>query len=176
MIGDEEWLTVGKIVAPQGLRGEIRIQPFSDFPERFTQPGKRWLRKKEEKPNEVELIGGRSLPGKTIFVVRFEGINMRSQAESLVGKNLLVPTSQRPKLEKNEFHFLDLLGLEARLKPNEPPIGQVTDLTNAGNDLLEIKLMEGKKILIPFVEPIVPLVNIEEGWLLINPPPGLLEL
>ena len=63
MISNESWLTVGKLVAAQGLKGEIRIQPWSDFPERFTQPGKRWLQKEQgNEPLEIELLAGRKLP------------------------------------------------------------------------------------------------------------------
>jgi len=177
MISNDDWLTIGKLISPQGLRGEIRVKPMSDFPERFTQPGKRWLQKKEQiEPLEIELLSGRQLPGKEIFVVRFAGINNRNEAEKLIGEKLLVPASHRPKLSANEFHLLDLIGLEARLNTEGPLIGKVTDLTSAGNDLLEIQLLEGRKVLVPFVHAIVPEVNLQEGWVLIKPPPGLLEL
>jgi len=177
MIGNEDWLTVGKLVTPQGLLGELRVKPSSDFPERFTQPGKRWLQKEtKEEPLETELISGRPLPGKEIFIVRFAGITNRTEAESLVGANLLVPFNDRPKLTADEFHFLDLVGLEARLKPEGPLIGMVTNLISGGNDLLEIRLLEGRKVLVPFVKAIVPSVELKKGWILLTPPPGLLEL
>ena len=68
------------------------------------------------------------------------------------------------------------LDLEARLDPQGPAIGRVTDLISGGNDLLEIELKDGRRVLVPFVEAIVPRVVAEEGWLLLTPPPGLLEL
>ena len=74
------------------------------------------------------------------------------------------------------IHFFDLVGLEVRLNSKGPAIGLVTDLTKAGNDLLEIELLNGKKVLIPFVHEIVPEVTLNEGWLRLTPPPGLLEL
>ena len=75
-----------------------------------------------------------------------------------------------------EFHLLDLLGLEARLSADGAVIGTVSDLISGGNELLEITTSEGRKLLVPFVEAIVPEVQLEEGWLLLTPPPGLLEL
>ena len=75
-----------------------------------------------------------------------------------------------------EIHFLDLLGLEAKLGSEGVLIGTVTDLTKAGNDLLEIELTGGRKVLVPFVKAIVPEINLKEGWIRISPPPGLLEL
>ena len=173
----ENWLRVGNIVSAQGLQGELRVNPASDFPERFTSPGPRWLRsRKGGEPTEIQLKKGRQLPGKSLFVVRLEGIDSRSAAETLVGHELLVSADDRPKLDEGEFHLLDLLGLEARLTADGPAIGTVSDLISGGNDLLEITTSEGHKLLIPFVEAIVPEVHLEEGWLLLTPPPGLLEL
>ena len=82
----------------------------------------------------------------------------------------------RPELAEGEFHLLDLVGLEARLAADSPAIGTVSDLMSGGNDLLEITTANGRKVLIPFVEAIVPEVKLKEGWLLLTPPPGLLEL
>ena len=54
MFEKDKWMSIGEIVAPQGLKGDIRIKPSSDFPERFTQPGKRWLQKANELPTEID--------------------------------------------------------------------------------------------------------------------------
>ena len=177
MTDSADWLMVGTVVGAQGLQGELRVNPASDFPERFTVPGSRWLRAGQDAPPvEVQLKRGRQLPGRSLFVVQFEGVNNRSAAEALVGRELLVPTADRPALGEGEFHLLDLVGLEARLQPNAPAIGTVTDLISGGNDLLELRTTEGRTMLIPFVEAIVPEVHLQDGWLLLTPPPGLLDL
>ena len=173
---DEGWLAVGTVVAAQGLNGELRVNPASDFPERFTKPGPRWLRHKDATPQEMMLTSGRQLPGRSLFIVRFKGIDSRSAAEALVGQKLLVSSTDRPELEEGEFHLLDLVGLEARLQNPSEVVGTVSDLISGGNDLLEITRLDGRKLLIPFVDAIVPEVCLEEGWLLLTPPPGLLEL
>lgn len=170
------WLIVGKVVGAQGLRGEIKVNPSSDFPERFIKPGDRWLQKEEELPRKIKLIAGRQVPGKSIFVISLHGIINRNDAEELIGQSILVPSTSRPSLGKGEFHLNDLVGLKVRLILNDSEIGEVVNLKNAGNDLLEIKLLQGKVVLVPFVKAIVPEINIEAGWLYISPPPGLLEL
>jgi 16S rRNA processing protein RimM len=177
----DDWLPVGQVVGVQGLRGELRVNPASDFPERFTVPGTRWLRGRNGPVKAIELMAGRQLPGKSLFVVRFEGINDRTAAEALVGQTLLVRADDRPDLADGEFHLLDLVGLEVRVNADgetgSEVIGTVTDLISGGNDLLEVELRDGgRRVLIPFVETIVPEVHLEEGWLLLTPPPGLLEL
>ena len=189
-------LVVGTLVAAQGLAGELRILPRSDFPERFTQPGPRWLLARQGMPRAVELLGGRQLPGKSLFAVRLAGVSNRDAAEALIDQEFLVDASHRPKLGPGEFHLLDLVGLQVRLldaaPPSNPggPIGRVVDLIHGGNDLLAVELdpaasqpaatggqpAPGRRVLIPFVDAIVPVVNLQEGWIGLTPPPGLLEL
>jgi 16S rRNA processing protein RimM len=170
-------LEVGRLVAAQGLVGELRVVPLSDFPERFTRPGPRWLRSPRGAIQAVELLAGRQLPGRELFVVRLAGIGDRTTAEALVGHLLLANAADRPPLEEGEFHLLDLEGLEVRLLADGCAIGTVRDLIHGGNDLLEVELTQGqRRVLIPFVEAIVPEVHLEEGWIGLTPPPGLLEL
>tara|TARA_B100000945_G_scaffold96209_1_gene75182 strand:+ start:743 stop:1273 length:531 start_codon:yes stop_codon:yes gene_type:complete len=176
MIEKDKWMSIGEIVAPQGLRGDIRIKPSSDFPERFTKPGKRWIQKNNELPTEIKLKKGTLVPGKSIYVISIDGISNRSSAEEIIGWKLVIPVDSRPILSKDEYHYFDLIGLEVRKGPKKTLIGYVTDLIKGGNDLLEIELDEGKKVLVPFVKEIVPEIEIKKKWLLINPPPGLLEL
>lgn len=172
-----ELMEVGRLVAAQGLQGELRLLPLSDFPERFTRPGSRWLRSRQGEVRAVRLLSGRQLPGKELFVVRLQGCDSRDAAEALVGHHLLVDAADRPPLEPGEFHVLDLVGLEVRLLPEGTAIGTVTDLIHGGNDLLEIERRDtGRRLLIPFVEAIVPEVHPQDGWIGLTPPPGLLEL
>ena len=180
MADEQELLVVGRLVAAQGLRGELRVNPLSDFPERFTRPGPRWLQGRQGGPQAVTLLSGRQLPGKELFVIRLEGVADRSAAEALVGRELLVQSNDRPRLKRGEFHLLDLVGLEVRLLQSDgsagTTLGRVRDLLHAGNDLLEVERPAGDPLLIPFVQAIVPRVELAEGWIGITPPPGLLEL
>ena len=84
-----------------------------------------------------------------------------------------------PKLKKGEFHLLELINLEVKTLENDElkKIGKVINLENEKNNLLVIELFKNqKKVLIPFVKEIVPLVDIKNNFLIINPPNGLLEL
>jgi len=180
------WLEVGKIVAPHGLKGEVRVYPNSDFPERFMQPGRRWIRHAgQDPPQPVDLEQGRFLPGKGMYVIRLAQVTTRQQAEALRHCELLVPESDRLPLDPGEFHVADLVGLEVRLLPAKTPIGRVVDVFSAGNDLLAVDLDQSNQsataakpvspVLIPFVAAIVPVVNLEQGWVEIDPPAGLLD-
>ena len=139
----------------------------------------RWLQKENEMPSEIELISGYKQPGKETFIVKFLGINTRNQAEPLKKSKILVKADKLPKLKKEEFHLLELINLEVKTLENDKlkKIGKVINLENEKNNLLVIELFKNqKKVLIPFVKEIVPLVDIKNNFLMINPPNGLLEL
>ena len=137
----DDWITVGRIVAAQGMAGEVRVYPESDFPDRFLVAGDRWLRYPgKTEPELVKLKKGRYIPKKNLYVVKFEGVNYRDQSEALRDAELLVPASDRPELDDGEFHVMDLVGLEVFLQETGESIGRVVDLISVGNDLLEIEL------------------------------------
>ena len=179
MINNNEWLTVGLITSCHGINGQVKIKSLSDFEERFLKPGIRWLQKENEHPTKIELLSGFKQPGKETFIVKLKGINTRDHAEQLKKFKILVKTDKLPKLEREEFHLLELLNLEVKTLENDKlkTIGKVVNLENEKNNLLVIELLENqKKIFIPFVKEIVPTIDIKNNYLLINPPKGLLEL
>ena len=179
MINKNEWLIVGLITSCHGINGQVKVKSLSDFEERFLKPGTRWLQKENGQPSGIELISGYKQPGKEIFIVKFKGVNSRSQAEQLKKSKILVKTDKLPRLKKEEFHLLELINLEVKTLENDELkiIGKVINLENEKNNLLVIELFDNhKKVLIPFVKEIVPSVDIKNNFLVINPPNGLLEL
>ena len=179
MINKNEWLIVGLITSCHGINGQVKVKSLSDFEERFLKPGIRWLQKENESPSKIELISGFKQPGKVTFIVKFQGINTRNQAEQLKKFKILVKTNELPKLKEQEFHLLELIDLQVKTLENDElkKIGKVINLENEKNNLLVIELFKNqKKVLIPFVKEIVPLIDIKNNFLIINPPKGLLEL
>jgi len=179
MINKDDWLIVGLITSCHGINGQVKVKSLSDFEERFLKPGMRWLQKENEPPSKIELKSGFKQPGKEIFIVKFKGINTRNRAEQLKKLKILVKAETLPKLKKEEFHLLELVNLEVKtFEDNElKKIGKVINLENEKNNLLVVELFKNqKKVLIPFVKEIVPLIDIKNNFLIINPPNGLLEL
>ena len=179
MIDKNGWLVVGLITSCHGINGQVKVKSLSDFEERFLRPGVRWLQKENESPLKKELISGFKQPGKETFIVNFRGIQTRNNAEQLKNYKILVKTNKLPQLKKDEFHLLELINLQVKTLENDELkiIGKVINLENEKNNLLVIELFKNqKKVLIPFVKEIVPLVDIKNNFLIINPPSGLLEL
>ena len=179
MINKNEWLIVGLITSCHGINGQLKVKSLSDFDERFLKPGIRWLQKENEPPSKIKLTSGYKQPGKETFIIKFEGITTRNNAEQLKNYKILVETNKLPKLKKEEFHLLELINLQVKILENDELkiIGKVLDLDNEKNNLLIIELFKNqKKVLIPFVKEIVPVVDIKNNFLIIDPPKGLLEL
>lgn len=172
----DDWIVIGKVVAAQGIKGEVRVLSYSHFPERFEIPGKRWLSASErDTPQPVEMLSGRCLPGKTnVFVLRLAGIDDRTAADALRNSLMMVPQSDRPHLESDEYYVNDLIGCSVFDRPTGKYLGEVTDVIPAGNDLLEVK-KEGKTALIPFVAAIAPFVDLIKKRIEVVPPSGLVD-
>ena len=179
MINQNEWLVVGLITSCHGINGQVKVKSLSDFEERFLKPGTRWLQKENKPPSKIKLISGFKQPGKETFIIKLQGINTRNHSEQLKGFKILVKTNKLPELKKEEFHLLELINLQVKTSVNDELriIGKVINLQNEKNNLLIIELFKNqKKVLIPFVKEIVPLVDIKNNFLVINPPKGLLDL
>ena len=179
MINHNEWLIVGLITSPQGINGKIKVKSLSDFEERFTTPGKRWIQKEHEIPRELELTSGFKKPGKASFIITFREVNNRNQAEKLKGYKVLVKIDSIPQLNDDEFHLTQLINLEVKILENNQLniIGKIINLENEKNNLLVIQLSKNNnEVLVPFVKEIVPVVDIKNKFIIITPPPGLLEL
>lgn len=217
----QDWLRIGRIVGAHGLNGHVKVYAESDFPERFTKPGDRWLQKPNGEPTLVRITSGRFLEGTKHYLVKLAGIDHRDQAEDLRQAQMMVLASDRLSLAPDEFHVGDLIGLSVMLHRDQSVLGTVTDVFTMGHDMLEVtiaasaaenagaeaaeavkpvadalhpstrakaaqklklqarkknKLKKPRTLLIPFVEEIVPVVDIAAGRIEITPPPGLLDL
>ncbi|XP_041027992.1 uncharacterized protein LOC121267962 isoform X1 [Juglans microcarpa x Juglans regia] len=194
------FIDIGYISSVHGLQGEIRVKTSTDFPElRFSEPGRRWLKQQvlgRETIQEVELVEGRGHPGQKSWILRFSGIDTVDQAKQLVGSTLLVREDDRPELDEGEYYTRDLVGVRVILKETGEFVGTVANVYNNGaSDLLHVKLDSSLNILdktgkprptetvvsdhlvwVPFVEAIVPHVDMNRREIQITPPKGLLEL
>jgi 16S rRNA processing protein RimM len=175
------WMEIGSIVGAQGIKGEVKVHPNSDFPERFEQAGERWLWGSQDlEPRSIQLKKGYEIPGRNLYVVQLDGIFNRNQAENLRGQMLLLPTTDRPKLRSGEYHSQDLIGLPVFHQVTGVEVGIVTDIFTAGHEILVVSAAQadGKmaEAMIPFVKEIVPIVDLASRRIEILPPAGLLEI
>ena len=81
MINKNEWLIIGLITSCHGINGQVKVKSLSDFEERFLKPGMRWLQKENEPPSTIKRVSGFKQPCKQTFILKFQGINTRNNAE-----------------------------------------------------------------------------------------------
>lgn len=163
--GDNK-LLMGRIGAAHGIKGEVRIQSFTEDPLALASYGPL----STNKPGlTIRILAARTTTN--VLVARLEGVNDRNAAEKLNGVELYVDRALLPDPEDDDFYHADLIGLKARLADGSE-IGEVMAVPNFGaGDLLEIRdPRSGDTYLYPFSKAVVPEVRIADGYLLIDPP------
>jgi 16S rRNA processing protein RimM len=165
-------VTVGRIGRAHGIRGYVVVGVRTDEPELRFANGSR-LDTDPSGVGPLTVEGSRWHSGE--LLVRFEGFADRDAAEELRGTWLLVDSAAiAPSDDPDEFHDTHLVGLSVRTLDGTP-VGTVEDVLHSGQDVLVIKSADGREIMIPFVKPLVPDVNVKSGFLVIDPPDGLLN-
>jgi 16S rRNA processing protein RimM len=161
---------VGVVTGPHGVGGAVRIKSFTACPENIVaygplsdETGRRRL--------ELRLLGA----AKGVLIARLSGVEDRNRAEALRGLRLYLPRSALPRPDPDEYYHADLIGLEVVLG-NGTPVGRVRAVHDFGaGDTLEVERPGAPPAMVPFTREIVPIVAIDTGQLVIEPPPGLLE-
>jgi 16S rRNA processing protein RimM len=158
---------MGRIGAAHGIKGEVRIQSFTEDPLALASYGPL----STNKPGlTIKILAARTPTN--VLVARLEGINDRNAAEKLNGVELYVDRALLPDTaDDDDFYHADLIGLEARLESGTI-IGKVSAIPNFGaGDLIEIRdPQSGDTYLYPFTKAVVPAIHIEQGYLTIVAP------
>jgi 16S rRNA processing protein RimM len=161
----EHPILIGIIGAAQGLRGEVRVKPFTEDPMAIAEYGALYTKD----GRRFEILDHRF--AKTVVVVRFRGINDRNAAEALKGLELFIDRSSLDdeELEEDEYFHADLEGLEAWDADGRfwGTVSGVLDF--GGGDLLELREEGAKPVVIPFTLAAVPKVDLEAGRILVDP-------
>lgn len=169
---------IGKIISPFGIKGEVKVYPYSDFLERC------YLLKKVKLEGE-SYCGFREVKKayvhKKLWVFHFEGCDSRDDARALFGLLVKIFSSERVPLHQGEYYFDQIIGLKACTIEGKR-LGYVKEIIRSSNDVYVISNQEveggtgkGKDILIPALKTIVKEINLDKGYLLIDPLPGLLD-
>ena len=147
----------GKISAPHGVRGEVRIVPLTDFPERFENLKTVFL----EDDSKMEL---ESVKFSNKFIIaKFKNINSRNDIEIFNGKLLMLNRSDIPSLPEGEYYNFDIIGLEV-IDDKGSKLGKITEVLKTGSN--DVYVVEGKKqILVPALKKVVKEINLVDGFM-----------
>jgi|SRR5436190_8435352 len=167
-----ERVRIAKIGAAHGVRGEVRLFAYTEDPLAIRSYGEL---EDESGTRRFRIVSLRA--AKDHLIARIEGVGDRNEASSLTHLDLYVPRARLPQQkETDSFYRADLVGLSVETKEGEK-LGEVIGVQNFGaGDLLEIRCAEGgKTMLLPFVDPYVPVIDVKGGRIVADPPAGLFD-
>ena len=145
-------LKVGLIVKPQGIKGEVKIQPLTDDINRFKNLKEVIIDDKNYRVLKAVIGGG------TVFLT-ISGISDRNTAETFRGKFLYVTRENAVPLEEGRYFIADIIGCEL-LNDKGEKLGQITDVTPNRVDVITVKKIDGKIMRFPFLNDLVIDVDI----------------
>ena len=155
------YFTVGQIVKPQGVKGEVKVRSFADDPERFHSLHEVMLGDKEG-PNDTAKVSACRVQGESVYL-RMAGISDRDEAEKLRGRYLWIKRSQAVPLKKDTYYLSDLLDC-AVVDENGHTYGTIAEVIQTGsNDVYVVRNADGGELLIPALKSIVSRVDVEDG-------------
>jgi 16S rRNA processing protein RimM len=151
---DNSLITIGKIVAPHGVRGDVRVIPLTDFPQRFN--GLKKVLLEDGKALTVE----ESRPNKQQFLLKFRGYDDRDKVEPLRGKLLKVTREELTELPEGHYYTFDIIGLDV-FDESGVFIGVVKDILATGaNDVYIAEKENAQPILIPAIKDVVKAIDL----------------
>ena len=162
--GADRRIVIGKIGAPHGVKGEMKIIPMTDFPERFDGMAHCYV---DDKPVKIKSV---RYQRKYVLMV-FGGIETREEAAALTGALVSVDRSEAMPLKDGEYYISDILGLAVE-ETDGTALGTVTDVIRTGSNDVYVVSLPGRQedVLVPALKKVVREISIEDGRMVVLMP------
>lgn len=166
---EPSFLIIGQITKPHGVRGEVRVQPHTDLPQRFTWLETVYLDDKDPQPAVVDS----ARLHKNMVLLKLAGVDNRQAAEALRGKWVLVPEEDAIPLEEGEYFLYQLIGLAVHTDAGAR-LGELVEVIETpANNVFRVAGDSGE-VLLPDIEEVVLEIDFENGRITVHLLPGLL--
>lgn len=168
----EKYLEIGQIVNTFGIKGQVKIVPFTDDITRFDELKEIYVEKKNElKLFQIEQVNYK----KNMVILKLKGIETVEEAEKLRNCYLKIDRKDAKKLPKDTYFIVDLIGLDVYTDEGKL-IGKVDDIYNAGSsDIYVVKDELGKQILLPAIKDVLKEVDLENQKIIVHLIKGLVD-
>ena len=165
----KEYLEAGKIVTTHGIRGEVKIMPYTDSPDLLAEFDRLFIGK-----NHEEVFIERSRVFKNTVIAKIEGIDTPEAAEKLRNKVLYMHRDDL-ELDEDTYFIQDLIGMEVRDADSDELYGVIDDVMQTGaNDVYVVKSAD-KELLVPAIADVVISTDIDGNVMIIRPLDGLFD-
>ena len=165
-----KYLELGQIVNVKGLKGEVKVNSFTDDNTKFERIPKVFLKQKGTlKEYEIEKVGY----SKNQVIIKFKSVNSVEEAETLRNSYIVVDREIFGELPEGTYYIADLIGLDVYTESNEY-LGKVDDIFSTGsNDVYVVKDELGKQKLLPGIDEVIKQIDLESGKIIVNLIEGL---
>lgn len=166
-----KYLELGQIVNVKGLKGEVKVNSFTDDNTKFERIQKVFIKQKSNLTGyEIEKV----TYNKNQVIIKFKEIDTIEEAEKLRNSYIVVDREIFGELPEGVYYIADLIGLDVYTEANEY-LGKVDDIFSTGsNDVYVVKDELGKQILLPAIEEVINEINIEDGKIIVHIIEGLI--
>ena len=167
---NDERITAGKITSTHGLRGEVKVYPYLEDPDRFLDFTKVIIRTgRAEFEEEIENVKF----FKNMLIVKFKGIDDINDVTKYRNAEIRVLREEAADLQEGQYFEVDLIGLEV-VDDNGRKVGKLVQIIHTGaNDVYTVRKEDGKDILIPAIKQCILEVNLDEGFMKVHLLEGL---
>ena len=164
------WISVAAIMGSHGVRGNVKIKPFTETPESFGRFDKVYLEDGQQVSLKVLSLGS-----KGVVLARLGKIDSRDASDALRGQHLYVDRTALPDLADDEVYHADLIGLDAVLK-DASQLGKIAGIYDFGaGNVVEIMPPHGSSIMLPFAGDALVAIELDKRRVVLAPPEGLLD-
>lgn len=161
-------ILIGKIVNIHGIKGEVKVYPYTDDMENLTKLKSVYFDKAMTKKYKVKLCRIQ----KNMLIVKLEGINSVEEAEKLRDTDIYIPKEEIE--EEDTFYIEDLIGMDV-LEENENKIGVITYVFNTGaNDVYEVETLDKQRIYLPAIKQVIKSVDVKNKKMYVEIMEGLI--
>lgn len=163
----DKYIEIGKIVNTYGIKGQLKIVPYTDNIKRFEKLKKIYINEKEYLIENVKYI-------KNIVILKLQGINTIEQAEEYRNLYIYIDKKDAIKLPKDTYFIRDLIGIEVYTNDGEK-LGRIDDIFKTGsNDVYVVRNSLGKQILLPAISSVIEKIDLENKKVIVNLIKGLI--
>ena len=162
-----DYLAVARVVAAHGIRGEVRCELITDFPDRLKRT-KQLFRGEAHVPVELERVR----LDKNAAIVKLSGVESRTEAERLRGQMLYVPVSEAVPLPGDSYFWHQIIGLKVRSDAGQE-LGEVADIMQTGSNDVYVVRKDRTELLLPAIKDVVQEIDLAGGVMTVHLMEGL---
>ena len=168
------YILLGKVTKPHGIKGQIKVYPFSEIPENFKfYPSLVLVHPVKKDAQELKV--SHNLSQGKIAILSLAGVTSRNDAEELVGCEVWVAKEDLPELADGEYYWNDFQGMEVYTIKGDD-LGHVSSLMSTGAHDILVIAGRGTEFMIPLREEFIVEINKADNKIIVDPPEGLLEI